>query len=1017
MPMNSAVRFLKTHSCLFLFVILLPLLFSQVAFAQGQRGKISGKVVDAKTGEALIGANILISGTTLGAATNIDGDFVILNIPPGTYDLVASLVGYAKTKMTQVVVNADRTTNVKIELKDEAIQMDQVVVVAEKQKIIKDQTSSSSTIDENQIKAAPVEGLRGILDLSSGFQKNERGTYSVRGSGAYELNFQINGIEQINSATTAPGSFGVDKANNSWKYDVNPLGVQQVQLISGGFSAEYGNAQAGVVKVVLKEGAPKLSGEARVEFRPPGQYHFGPYVYDENSYEWQKWGTLDKWMARKTQESFLQDLGLANGRYDWLYQKIKNNTANAEEAALWNNVLDREIRWAYDTWIMNHRPSDDNPLGVYDYRDRAYTRYMVGLGGPLGKDPNKLKFFFSGEYKANPTRLPTAERTQVAQNYILNVTYQPIANHKIKAMLSYQSYKGGIWSGSEDIRWSGLAFSPPSASYKYYVNLDPIRTEQTVAQSLNYVYTIDNNSFAELTINHQNEKYELPFSYLAGYTQEVDRLDSLYDKNGGSVLKAGSWWESTYFRQPDALSTLYYQDTRTDHFSLIMDYTNQIVSTNLIKAGVRLYYWDMFNNGVNSRFKANALVATTGIAEYYRAYPYNIAFYLQDKMEYSGMVANIGVRVEAYNFQSQVPVDLFNVPYLGTEGPQGGEPDTKNSETQYIVLPRIGLSFPIGETTAFRIQYGHFSSMPTFSNALSSRSFRGWSGRGNPNLDPKKTIQYEFGLQQMLDEAHRLDIALYYNDRVTQIGLLRLASFTGSTTNLPVGYTSDNIPLYRYTTFANNTFGASLGLEVTFEKVIFDNWSYRLSYSLSQTTEGNYGPETIYPGGTKNIQLRNYTGEFLSGSDRTHNFRAVVQYAFKQGEGLEILGFRPFENTVIALSYSAQSGVPFTYITDFDLKDIVNNRRYPLESNFDLNITKNVSLDSYRLVLGIRVMNLFDNKWLTPVSNQDLIDLIEYGTTVADPGVDPLRISHIAAPFKAFRNVPRQIFFTIGFGF
>ncbi|MBE2279526.1 MAG: TonB-dependent receptor, partial [Ignavibacteriaceae bacterium] len=1012
---NNLATNLKTFP---LFLLLLISFTFSDNFGQGQRGKLQGRVTDDLTGEALIGANVLIVGTTLGAATDFDGRYVILNVPVGEYNVSASLLGYAKTTFEQVAVNADRTTEINFRLKDEAIQLEQVVVIAEKPKIIKDQTSSSSTIDDAVISSAPVEGIRGFLDLTAGFQKNDRGTYSVRGSGSYEVNYQINGVEQINSSTTAPGSFGVDKANNSWKYDVNPIGVQQVQLISGGFSAEYGNAQAGVVKVVLKEGAPKLTGEVRMEYRPPGQYHFGKYIYDESLYEWQKWGTLDKWMGLKNQEFFLQDLGIiTESRYKWLYDRVKNNTATPDEVNFFNQIVNDEITWAYNTWLNNHKPSDDNPLGVYDYRERAYARLMFGFGGPLGRDPNKLKFYFSGEYKKNPTRLPTAEKDQVSQNYILNVTYQPITNHKIKGMFSYQSYKGGIWSGSDDIRWSGLAFSPPGTSYKYYVNIDPVRVEQTLAQSLNWVYTLNSTSFFEATFTHQKETYELPFQYLTGYTQERDRLDSLNDRNGGTILKAGSWWETTYFRAPDALSTLYYQDNRTDHFSASLDYTSQVNSNNLIKTGLRFYYWDLYSNGVNSRFKANALVATTGIAEYYHAYPYNMAFYFQDKMEYEGMIANIGFRAESYNFQSQTPIDQFDIPYLGTDGPKSGTPGTKNSESFFAFLPRVGISFPIGESTAFRIQYGHFTSMPTFSNALSSRSFRGWSGIGNPNLEPKKTIQYEFGLQQVIEDENKLDIAIYYNDRVTQVGLQRIAAFTGSFTRAPVGYTPDNTPLYTYTSFANNAFGATIGMEITFEKIVFRNWGYRFSYSISQTTEGNYGAEIIYPLDVRAAERRNYTGEFLSSSDRTHNFRALLQYNFATGEGPEIFGFKPFENSTFSLTYQAQSGTPFTYITSFDLKDVVNNRRYPLESLFDFNFTKTIDIDSYRLILALRVMNLFDNKWLTPVSADDLINLVEYGTTIDQPGIDPLRISHISAFFKAYRNVPRQVFFTVGFGF
>ena len=221
-------------------------------FPQGQSGKISGIVIDASTKEPLIGANVLLEGTNFGAATNVDGKFVILNISPGTYNISASMIGYTKVTENGVEVYIDRTTQLSFGLNDEALQMEQVVVVAKRPAVIKDQTSTSTHIDDKQIKVAPIEGLRGALELSAGFQKDQKGNYSVRGSGSYELNFQINGVEQMSSNTSAPATFGTEKADNSWKYDVNPLGVQQLQLITGGFSAEYGNSQAGVVKVVLK---------------------------------------------------------------------------------------------------------------------------------------------------------------------------------------------------------------------------------------------------------------------------------------------------------------------------------------------------------------------------------------------------------------------------------------------------------------------------------------------------------------------------------------------------------------------------------------------------------------------------------------------------------------------------------------------------------------------------------------------------------------------------------------------
>jgi hypothetical protein len=425
----------------------------------------------------------------------------------------------------------------------------------------------------------------------------------------------------------------------------------------------------------------------------------------------------------------------------------------------------------------------------------------------------------------------------------------------------------------------------------------------------------------------------------------------------------------------------------------------------------------MLNNGVYGSYQANSFAARNGFAEYYRGYPINASVYVQDKMEYAGLIANIGLRAEAYNFQAPMPADQFNFLYPGTDGPSGtGNPATSSTETKLILQPRLGISFPVGASTALRIQYGHFASMPTFSQAFSNMTWKGWNGIGNPDLEPKKTINYEFGLQQAIGEAYRLDLVLYYNDRTSQVGTQSVASYTGSV-NKFAGFSSGNVPLYFYSSYANNAFGSTVGFEATFETIGADNWAYRLSYSLSQTTAGNYGSSTVYPDDSRNYSTRNYTGEFLAPWDRTHNFRALVQYIWRRGEGFELLGIRPLENSVLSFTYTAQSGTPYTYITDFSLRDAVNNRRYPLESKVDLSFTKTIEIDLTRILLGVRVMNVFDNRWLTPPStNEDINDWVQRGVTIADAADNPLRRNHVVASYAAYRNIPRQVFFTLGIG-
>ncbi|MGE5316132.1 MAG: TonB-dependent receptor [Acidobacteriota bacterium] len=989
----------------------LVVLLCGVSLAFAQRGKISGTVIDGESKEPLTGVNIVLKGTTQGGATDVDGKYAILNVTPGTYTLVASMVGYNQVQITNVRVNIDRTTTIDITMQSSAVQLGAVVIEAKQPPVTKDKTATASTVEGRDIEKAPVEGLREVMELNAGMQKNPNGTFSLRGSGSYDINVMVNGVEQMTSSTSVPG-FGAlgDKANNSWKYDFNPLGVQQMEIISGGFSAEYGNAQAGVVKVVTREGGPKLQGQIRYEFRPPGQYHWGDYIYNTNSIEWKKWGTIEGWRNNPGMDSTsIVNTYLNDPKTGKVIDSLNGHPITVEE---WRQLM-------LARWIQNHTPGEDNQLGVYDYRKNMYQRLLFSVGGPLGADANLLRFFFAGEYRYAPTRIPTAEQVQKYQNYTLTTIYQPTAVHKIRLTGIYQSYRGGIYSGSEDIRWAGY-----NGDYKYYLVTDSPRDEYTTTQSLNWTYTLSPKSFLDVMATHQFEKYillEQPVPQRAANWRNNVYNDQWY-------ITAGPWDEG--YRTIYSFTTFNQQDLRTHQYNLTADFTNQFTASHDVKMGFRATYWDMHNSAVYSSFASNAFISRTGYAEYYKAYPRYIAGYVQDKMEFEGLVANVGVRVDAYNMNSPMPVDRFDPFYIAVGSEAIGNPETTTPETWVRVSPRLGLSFPIGEMTAFRLQYGHFSSMPIFSNAYTRTNELGWAAFGNPNLAPKRTINYEIGVQHSFGGTHRLDVVAYYNDRVSQIGGIKIYSPSA-------GIRRNKL----YSSYDNNQFGASRGIEATFEKVSRGRWTYRITYSLSRTTYGNYGPTKLYsddPNDPRNFQDAFAPTDYLSYDDRTHTLRTMLTYNVEANEGIEIFGVHPFERLSASLIYTAQSGSPYTYVPSYDElykaytnDQVTNNRRYPLEAKTDLNITKNLNLFGFEAILGVRIMNLFDNQWLTPLDykTDQMRNWVEYGITMdrpitinnfdanKNPVVDYSQQIYKLNFFRAYRNMPRQVFFTLGFNF
>ncbi|MBF8297005.1 MAG: TonB-dependent receptor, partial [Bacteroidetes bacterium] len=209
----------------------------------GTTGKIAGKVIDAQTKEALIGINVIIPGTTMGASTDLDGNYFIINIPPGTYQLKASAVGYTSQTVSNVSVSADRTTQIDFELASQAIELTGVEVVAGRPIVQKDLTSTTSTVTSDQISKLPLENVSSAVNLQAGVVEGH-----FRGGRSNEVKYLIDGIS-VNDVFS--GNFSLEAEINT---------VQEIQVLSGTFNAEYGEALSGVVNQVTKIARDDYSG-------------------------------------------------------------------------------------------------------------------------------------------------------------------------------------------------------------------------------------------------------------------------------------------------------------------------------------------------------------------------------------------------------------------------------------------------------------------------------------------------------------------------------------------------------------------------------------------------------------------------------------------------------------------------------------------------------------------------------------------------------------------------------------
>ena len=230
---------------LILYLTFLPI----IAFG-GTTGKIDGTITDAATGEALPGVNVVLDGTTMGAATDLNGYYFVLNVSPGTYSLKVLMIGYQVQTIQNVKVSVDMTTNIDLKLSETVLDAGtEVTIVAERPIVQKDMTSSLSAVGADEIESMPVQEVADILELQAGLVRDGVGGIHVRGGRTGEVAYWVDGIAATDNYA---GDLGIEVENSS---------VQELQVISGTFNAEYGQAMSAIVNIVTKEGGPQYTGE------------------------------------------------------------------------------------------------------------------------------------------------------------------------------------------------------------------------------------------------------------------------------------------------------------------------------------------------------------------------------------------------------------------------------------------------------------------------------------------------------------------------------------------------------------------------------------------------------------------------------------------------------------------------------------------------------------------------------------------------------------------------------------
>ncbi len=241
----SKIRYLLFLGVLFLFV--------STSFLSGATtGKIAGRVTNAETGEPIAGVNVIIVNEQIGAACDANGRFIIINVPPGKYDIRAQLMGYQSVTKTGVVVNLGLTTTLNFELKQTDTQIEGVTVKSEGKNLVKqDITGSEDIVTSETMENMAVDNIQDVIAVTAGAVGSGQNMH-IRGGRSNEVVYTIDGMSVSNPVDQG---FGMD---------LDMEAVSDMNISTGGFTAEFGNAQSAIINLVTKSGGPQYSGKLKL---------------------------------------------------------------------------------------------------------------------------------------------------------------------------------------------------------------------------------------------------------------------------------------------------------------------------------------------------------------------------------------------------------------------------------------------------------------------------------------------------------------------------------------------------------------------------------------------------------------------------------------------------------------------------------------------------------------------------------------------------------------------------------
>jgi outer membrane receptor protein involved in Fe transport len=811
------------------------------AAAQGAPGTIKGIIKDGETGDLLDYANVIIKGTTRGTMSLGGGAFYFRNLAPGTYTIQVLYLGY---EPAEEVVNLQpgETVDLEFSLKVTIVETLQAydVDAARYMVEVKNATSTRDVSSETFERYA-IDSVEDALSREAGIIMRAGQLY-VRGGRSGEVQTQIDGVS-------------VDNPIGGQTLSVSTLAVENIQAVTGGLDAEYGNALSGVINITTKTGSrEKFEGGLRFLTDDFGrqdrtytnfdrfEYGIGGpspvenltfYVSGDVS-----WSDGENYSVANRPE---YELNLGDTNLLSMRRRQNNNVrGSAKLAYFFDESGTKELTAEYTysgSWNQSYSPN----WSVEGYAQRVIYMPLV-IPFPAGDNTDaylylgtQIPVYYGPWYDrmmadARPAVVLESSGSSFVRQTMPVLEVRSAADNRLYTVAAQPQFDGFIYPYSE------FSTAAEDSSYSSFNAANNNLEASTFSQSskLHWRHRLDETTFYTVALalvsfdTKQNVNGQDPYLYNHGGVGSPDLF-------GGqaSIYQAASDYYTDQLN-PLYITTSdfpYWSEQYSRTYSMRFDLTSARWEGHLVKTGLQLVYNDLEQLDISSpaREVQNRFTSVWGLGSNrneFHTYNPEASWYLQDRWEYEGMVMNYGFRWDMFSPGSAARIELTN---------EDVDRNVIKYKTQFS--PRLGFAFPITERDGFSFHYGRFVQFPGRAFLFASQEVVGNLGTlGNPNLNAETTVSYQAALQHQFNDYLAGTFAIYSKDIFDLISATQVTDeATGNT-------------LARY---INKAYASARGVEVSLEKRLSNNWSFEVAYTfayadgVASSTEFGAAPEGL----------------------------------------------------------------------------------------------------------------------------------------------------------------------------